>query len=159
MLVFSRLVGETIHIGSEIVVQLTAIRIGRVRVSIRAPLHISIDRPETRMARHQAPAPEDTREHQTKFGLLVLSRRPGECILIGDDIEVRILGFQGNGVTFGITARPDVAVDRGEVYLRKQAERRALEQAGSAACESAPDERRAEPNVTYRRRRPLVPTD
>jgi carbon storage regulator len=51
---------------------------------------------------------------------LVLARRVGEKIMIGDDIEVYVHGFGGNQVKLGITAPPGVAVHRFEVYRRVQ---------------------------------------
>jgi carbon storage regulator len=50
--------------------------------------------------------------------MLILSRRTGETICIGDDIEVTVLEVRGNQVRFGITAPKEVAVHREEVYER-----------------------------------------
>ena len=109
MLVLTRRVQETIHIGPNVIVQLNVIRIGRVRISIRAPRHLRIDRPEVRTARQERPAIEDNREDQTGMGTLTLSRHPGESILIGEDIEVAILALRGNAVVLGVTAPPNVS--------------------------------------------------
>ena len=54
--------------------------------------------------------------------MLILMRRPGETIRIGDDIAVTILGVEERKIRLGIIAPRDVAVDREEVALRKQAE-------------------------------------
>lgn len=51
---------------------------------------------------------------------LVLTRRAGEAIMIGSDIEIRVLEIHGNQVRIGVTAPPEVSVDREEVRLRKQ---------------------------------------
>jgi len=48
--------------------------------------------------------------------VLVLSRRPDEAILIGDDIQVIVVGVRGGQVRLGITAPHDVPVHRKEVY-------------------------------------------
>lgn len=47
--------------------------------------------------------------------MLVLSRKIGETIVIGEDISITVLAFRGNGVRLGITAPKDVGVDRLEV--------------------------------------------
>jgi carbon storage regulator len=55
--------------------------------------------------------------------MLILSRRPGETIVIGGGITVTVLGLNGNQIRLGITAPKDVEIDREEVYQRKQVER------------------------------------
>lgn len=54
--------------------------------------------------------------------MLILTRRTGETILIGDEVAVTILGVNGNQVRIGVKAPKDVAVDREEVRQRKAAE-------------------------------------
>ena len=50
--------------------------------------------------------------------MLVLSRRLGETLIIGDEVKVTILGISGNQVRLGISAPKEVSVHREEVYLR-----------------------------------------
>ena len=50
--------------------------------------------------------------------MLILTRRTGETLRIGDDVTLTILGIKGNTVRVGISAPRDVAVHREEVYLR-----------------------------------------
>ena len=50
--------------------------------------------------------------------MLILTRRPGEAICIGDDIEVTILSQRGEQIRVGITAPEEVPVHRQEVYER-----------------------------------------
>jgi carbon storage regulator len=50
------------------------------------------------------------------FDMLVLSRRVGESIIIGDNIEVKVLKIDGNAVKIGIIAPADVRIYREEVY-------------------------------------------
>jgi len=50
--------------------------------------------------------------------MLILTRRVGETIMIGDNVTVMVLGLKGNQVRFGITAPLDIAVHREEVYRR-----------------------------------------
>lgn len=54
--------------------------------------------------------------------MLVLSRRLGETLIIGDDIKITVLGISGNQVRLGIAAPKDVSVHREEVYRRIQDE-------------------------------------
>jgi carbon storage regulator len=49
-------------------------------------------------------------------------RRVGEALMIGDDIEVKVLNISGNQVKLGVTAPPDITVDREEIYLEKNKE-------------------------------------
>jgi carbon storage regulator len=55
--------------------------------------------------------------------MLILTRRPGESVKIGDDITVTVLGVRGNQLRLGFTAPQNVAVHREEVYERIQSER------------------------------------
>jgi carbon storage regulator len=54
--------------------------------------------------------------------MLVLTRKEDESIMIGDDIEVKVLDLKENQVKLGIVAPREVAVHRREVYLAIQAE-------------------------------------
>ena len=49
--------------------------------------------------------------------MLVLTRKPLQSIMIGDDIEVRVLGISGDKVRLGIRAPRQVPVYRDEIYL------------------------------------------
>ncbi len=57
--------------------------------------------------------------------MLILTRRIGETVKIGDDISVTILGVKGNQIRVGISAPKDVAVHREEVYLKLKSEKKA----------------------------------
>ena len=57
--------------------------------------------------------------------MLILTRKLGESITIGDDIKVTVLGVFGRQVRLGVDAPPSVIVHREEVYLKIQDENRA----------------------------------
>lgn len=55
--------------------------------------------------------------------MLILTRRVGEKLVIGDDVTVTVLGVKGTQVRIGVQAPADVAVHREEIYDRIQVER------------------------------------
>ena len=54
--------------------------------------------------------------------MLILTRKPGENIIINGNITVSVLSIKGNQVRIGVDAPKDVAVHREEIYLRIQKE-------------------------------------
>ena len=55
--------------------------------------------------------------------MLILTRREGESLMIGDNVEVTVLGIRGHQVRIGINAPKDVSVHREEIYDRIQCEK------------------------------------
>lgn len=58
--------------------------------------------------------------------MLILTRRIGETIMIGDDVTVTILGVKGSQIRIGVNAPSDVSVHREEIYRRIEAEKAVL---------------------------------
>jgi carbon storage regulator len=50
--------------------------------------------------------------------MLILTRRVGETVMIGNEVTVTVLGVKGNQVRIGVSAPKDVAVHREEIYER-----------------------------------------
>jgi carbon storage regulator len=55
--------------------------------------------------------------------MLILTRRIGETLMVGDEVTVTVLGVKGNQVRLGVNAPKDVAVHREEIYQRIQSEK------------------------------------
>jgi carbon storage regulator len=65
--------------------------------------------------------------------MLILTRRVGETLMIGDTVTVTVLGVKGNQVRLGITAPRDVTVHREEIFQRIHPESENSKPAATAA--------------------------
>ena len=77
--------------------------------------------------------PTNLQNHPKGHPMLILTRRVGETIIIGEDVAVTVLGVQGNQVRVGVNAPKEVSVHREEIYERIQQEK----QAGKAANDAS----------------------
>jgi len=66
--------------------------------------------------------------------MLILTRRVGETLMIGDEVTVTVLGVKGNQVRVGVNAPKDVAVHREEIYERIQREQHGAQIGDTAAA-------------------------
>ncbi len=118
MLVLSRQRDEQIVIGDKVVlVMVLSIRGARVRLLIQASTSLGIMRAEKVSYEGERPIPQEGGN-----GSLVLSRKKGEKILIGDHFDLTVVEVRGDKVRIGIDAPTDVPVHRMEVYKAIHAE-------------------------------------
>lgn len=84
--------------------------------------------------------------------MLILTRRVGETIVIGDDVIITVLGIKGNQVRIGINAPKDVSVHREEIYQRIQQEKNTTTPAAAPAKQQ---EEAAPVTTTIRKKREI----
>jgi carbon storage regulator len=72
--------------------------------------------------------------------MLILTRRVGETLMIGDEVTVTVLGVKGNQVRIGVNAPRDVAVHREEIYERIKREQAEAGQGGGSISQDAQPE-------------------
>lgn len=56
--------------------------------------------------------------------MLILTRRVGETLMVGDDVTVTVLGVKGNQIRIGVNAPKDIPVHREEIFQRIQREKK-----------------------------------
>jgi carbon storage regulator len=71
--------------------------------------------------------------------MLILTRRVGETVMIGNDVTVTVLGVKGNQVRVGVNAPKDVAVHREEIFERIKREQDPDSKLGSSTANLVDD--------------------
>jgi carbon storage regulator len=81
--------------------------------------------------------------------VLVLTRKPQQSVMIGDDVELTVISVQGDKVRLGINAPGDVPIFRTEIYLEiareRERDRRAAAGPDAEEARSGPDEPESAP--------------
>ena len=73
--------------------------------------------------------------------MLILTRRVGETLMIGDEVTVTVLGVKGNQVRIGVNAPKEVAVHREEIYdrIKREQETSHVSADGSSSNDTSSD--------------------
>ena len=117
MLVLSRKPEQTISIGGDITVALFGIDREGAKIGINAPDDVHILREEL------VGIEDKPHAHKKSEGSLVLHRKVGEGIAIGENIIVKVLGIGRNHVKIGTEAPLDIRIERGELINEGSARR------------------------------------
>jgi len=121
MLILTRRVGETLMIGDEVTVTVLGVKGNQVRIGVNAPKEVAVHREEiyNQIKRSiDAGTYVPSTNSGNSSGMLVITRRIGETLMIGDEVTVTVLDVKGNQVRLGTQAPKEVAVHREEIYDR-----------------------------------------
>ena len=120
MLVLSRKWGEKIYIGENIILTVMEIDHAKIRLGIAAPRSVRIYRQEIlpTTSASSSPSQENTSNTTERLNTLVLSRKPGEKIYIGEHVIVTVVNIDRKKTRLGIEAPREVLIFRQEVLPR-----------------------------------------
>jgi carbon storage regulator len=122
-LVLARRLSEVVLIGDEVELQVVGLKLNAVRLMITAPVSISIlrleifqaTRSDRRLVSSSVSGAKVKPSTPEGRGKLVLTRRIGEKIMIGDEILVEVADIRSGAVRLRIRAPREIAVDRQEI--------------------------------------------
>ena len=127
-LVLARQLGESIMIGESVMVEVIDLKSNTVRLRIVAPRSIAVHRREVFDAIRLAPRPDSAPSHRDEIrpglgattlptdGGLILTRRSGQTIMIGDEIAIDVVEARPGTVRLRVIAPRSITVHRREVY-------------------------------------------
>jgi len=123
--IITRRASEVIMIGDEIEIDILRVKASdhEVQFGVTAPAEISVHRKEVYDARHS----------ETAVGMLIMSRKIGQTLMLGQDILFTVEDMRGGQVRFKVTAPADVAVLKKEIYMRDHSEAAKEEAVGAAS--------------------------
>jgi len=78
--------------------------------------------------------------------MLILTRRPGERVVIGEDILITVMGVSGHTVRLGIEAPEGISIYREEIWLAVKAENQAAAAADAASLPALPPQPQSQPH-------------
>ena len=145
MLVLTRRINETIKIGNDIEIMVVEVRGDRVRLGFTAPQDVKIWRAEVYDIAIANSIRPIIFPQAAKAGMLILTRRIGETVMVGDEIEITVVDIRGDRVRLGFTAPNDVKILRAEVYERIAADKRNLKEPIIHAQGSSPWQAQTKP--------------
>ena len=128
-LVLARQLGECVMIGDSIMVEVIGLKSNTVRLRIVAPRSVAVHRREVYDSIRFAPRPAATQNHEITQspapaghlahpgeGGLVLTRREGQTIMVGDEVAIDVVDARPGTVRLRVIAPRSIAVHRREVY-------------------------------------------
>ncbi len=127
-LVLTRRVDQSIMIGDDVAIEVVEVRSSTARLRVIAPRSVSVHRREVYDAIQESPRAEADRAARVgadgagkgrvggSGGGLVLTRHADQSIMIGDDVEITVVGMKGGTVRLRVIAPRSVSVHRLEIY-------------------------------------------
>ena len=117
-LVLTRKIGQKVMIGDEIIVEVLNSDSKEVRLLFSVPKNIEVHREEVYHRIHNEGIQQAKKKVDAERGSLVLSRKIGQRVMIGDEIIIEVLNSDSNGVRLLFNVPENIEVHREEVYHR-----------------------------------------